>query len=559
MALLKLNQDPLRSVFIHPLFKSMFFKSPLLYLFATALFVSSCASVGTPEGGAKDAEPPKLVQSNPKEGQLNVKTKELVLTFNEEIQTKDITRQLLITPSINNPVKTTFKKETLRVEFEKDLLPNTTYFINFRGGVVDVTESNKPINLSLTFSTGTFIDSGQVKGVIHDLYTNEPEKNINVVLYPTNDTTTIRKHRPYYITQTDEKGNYVFRNIRLGSYRILAHQDRNNNMIYDNENEEIGYQKDPVNITATTPNTDLVTFKIDTKQPIAETTQKFTDEYRITYNEGLSAVKIAPLTAPNNPAPFIPLQNKTGEVVSLFPTAPVNNEKYLLSATDSAGNTKADTVTIALDTKKASRPKESITVKNYNGQLTKTDLVELHFNVPVKITEPQALVLVEDSTNRRPLTYPQDFKLNATATVLTLTQPIKANHTVQILADTSKIIPVAGERFRKVTLKFPVTNKIQVGTLLGAVNTAYKRYWIEILNDRQEILYTLDSPKQIKLDRMEPGKYRLRVKIDEDNDGTWRRGNKDLITPAEKIYHYPETIEIMANWEIEMKEPPLAF
>jgi hypothetical protein len=537
----------------------MFFKSPLLYVIATTLFISSCASVGTPEGGAKDTDPPKLVDSNPKEGQLNVKTKELVLTFNEEIQTKDINRQLLITPNINNPFKTSFKKETLRIEFEKDLLPNTTYFINFRGGVVDITESNKPNNLSLTFSTGTFIDSGQVKGVIRDLYTNQPEKNINVALYPTNDTTTIRKHRPYYVTQTDDNGNYTFRNIRLGSYRILAHQDRNNNMIYDNENEKIGYQKDPVNITHATPNVDLVTLKIDTRKPVAETNQKFTDEYRITYNEGLSSIKVGPLTAPNSPAPFIPLVNKTGEVVSLFPTAPVNNAKYLVTATDSSGNTKADTITIALETRKAPRSGESIAVKNFNGQLTKTDPVEIVFNVPVKVTEPQALTLVEDSLSRRPLTYPQDFKLNATATILTLTQPLKANRTVQILLDTTKVMPVAGERFRKPTLRFPITNKVQVGTLLGAVNTAYKRYWIEILNERGEVVYTLDTPKQLKLDKMEPGKYRIRVKIDEDNNGTWRQGNKDLLTPAERIYHYPAVIEIMANWEIVLSEPPLTF
>jgi uncharacterized protein (DUF2141 family) len=545
-------------IFIY--FRSMFLKSPFLYLLSLSLFVSSCASVGTPEGGPKDEEPPKLIDSNPKEGALNVKTKELVLTFDEEIQTKDITRQLLITPNINNPIKTSYKKETLRIEFENDLLPNTTYFINFRGGVVDITESNKPLNLGLTFSTGTFIDSGQVKGIIRDLYTNELEKNINVVLYPLNDTTTIRKHRPYYVTQTDDKGNYAFRNIRYGQYRILAHQDRNNNMIYDNENEKIGYQKDPINITDATPAIDLVTLKVDTRKPIAETSNKFSDEYRITYNEGLTNFKIAPLTAPNSPAPFIAVLSKKGEMVSLFPTGKVNNEKYLVMATDSSANVKADTITVALENKKASRPSESISVKSNNGQLGKADPVKIVFNVPVKITDPQAIVLVEDSTSRRPLIYPQDFTLNPLANTITLTQPLKANHTVQILLDTAKIVPVAGERFRKTTLKFPITNKVQVGTLLGAVETSYKRYWVEILNEQKEVLFTLDSPKQIKIDRVEPGKYTVRVKIDEDNDGIWRIGNKDLLTPAEKIHHYPGTIEVMANWEVDdLMKAPLKF
>jgi uncharacterized protein (DUF2141 family) len=549
----------MRSVFIHPLFKPMFLKSPLLYIIATTLFVSSCASVGTPEGGRKDAEPPKLLTSNPKDGQLNVKTKELVLTFNEEIQTKDINRQMLITPNINNPVKTSFKKETLRIEFEEDFLPNTTYFINFRGGVVDITESNKPGNLSLTFSTGIFIDSGQVKGVVRDLYTNALEKNINVVLYPTNDTTDFRKHRPYYVTQTDDKGNYTFRNIRLGSYRIYAHQDRNNNMYYDNENEKVGYLQNPVNITHATPNVDLVTFKVDTRKPVAESTQRFSDEFRITYNEGLTEIKIAPLAAPTSPAPFIPIIDKTGAVLSLFPTTPLKDEKYLVTATDSSLNAKPDTITIALDNKKAARPGEGMSVKNYNGQISKTDPLQLIFNVPVKITQPQALTLVEDSVSRRPLTYPQDFTLNSTATTITLTQPLKANKTVQLLVDTTKIVPVSGARFEQQTFRFPITNKIQVGTLMSAVSTKYYRYWVEILNERQEVVHTLIMPRQIKLDRLEPGKYTIRVKIDENNDGSWQKGNKDLVTPAEKIYHYPNTIDIMANWEIVITEPPLAF
>jgi uncharacterized protein (DUF2141 family) len=425
---------------------------------------------------------------------------------------------------------------------------------------VDVTESNKPNNLNLTFSTGTFIDSGQVKGVIRDLYTNQPEKSINVALYPTNDTTTIRKHRPYYVTQTDDNGNYTFRNIRLGSYRILAHQDRNNNMIYDNENEKIGYRKEPVNITATTPNVDLVTLRIDTRKPIAESSQKFSDAFRMTYNEGLTSVQVTPLAAPNGEAPFIPILSKTGEVLSLFPLKPVNNEQYLVTVTDSARNTKADTVAIGLDnTKKPSRQGEDIGVKNYNGQLVKTEPLEIQFSAPIFIRDPKGIELVEDSTSRRFLNYPQDLKANPTFTAFTLTQPLKANHNVQILVDTTTIVPVAGPRFTKPNLRFGITNKVQVGTLLGAVNTAYKRYWIEILNERQEVVYSLDSPKQLKLDRMEPGKYRIRVKIDEDNDGTWRQGNKDLVTPAEMIYHYPQVIDIMANWEIELKEPPLAF
>ncbi|PIQ22513.1 MAG: hypothetical protein COW65_02725, partial [Cytophagales bacterium CG18_big_fil_WC_8_21_14_2_50_42_9] len=158
----------------------MFKPAYFLYFLFLSFFTYSCASVGNPEGGPKDEVPPKLIDSNPKNRSLNVNTQKLEFVFNEEIQVKDLNRQLLITPYTNNTYKSTVSKEKLTLEFEKALEPNTTYFINFRGAVSDLTEGNKPENLSLTFSTGTYLDSGQVSGNVRDLYSNASEKAINV-------------------------------------------------------------------------------------------------------------------------------------------------------------------------------------------------------------------------------------------------------------------------------------------------------------------------------------------------------------------------------------------
>jgi hypothetical protein len=325
-------------------------------------------------------------------------------------------------------------------------------------------------------------------------------------------------------------------------------------MIYDNDNERIAYLGNFVKVNSVTPPTDLLTVRIDTKKPLLETSEKFVEEYRLNYNEGISAFRINQLN--NTPAPFLTLADKRGSKITLYPTTPTPNARYLVSATDSSGNARLDTLNITFEGKKASRAGEAYTMKVQNGQLTKDTPLDLTFKVPIKIVQPEgAITLVEDSVSRTALNFPKDLKLDPTATVLKIATPLKAKKTVQILLDTTKILPITGDRFRKQTTRLQITNKTNVGGLSAKINTSYKRYWVEIMNKAGEIVYTLDSPKAINLERLEPSTYNIRIKVDEDNNGKWRDGNADLKTMPEKVYHYPANINIKENWVIEIKEP----
>ena len=523
----------------------------ILLLLYIAFYLYSCASIGTPEGGAKDVQPPKLIVSQPVNRSLKVTGNTIELEFDEQIRLKDLNRQLIVTPNTNNTFTSTVSKNILKLEFEKPFETNTTYFINFREAVEDITEGNKAANLSLTFSTGTYIDSAQVKGIVHELYTNAAEAKTNVVLFPANDTSTIRKHKPFYFTQTDDKGNYQLQNVKDGEYRIYAHQDRNNNMIYDNDNERVGYLGNTIKVTSATPDQNLTTVRIDTKKPLVESSQKFVEEFQIIYNEGLSAFKISPL-ANNTPAPFVFLADKRGSKITVYPTTQTPASRYLVAATDSAGNARLDTLNITFEGKKAPRSGDAYTLKAEGNQLAKDEPLVLTFKVPVKIQQPQgAITLVEDSVSRKALNSPQDIKLDPTATILSITTLRQAKKTLQIILDTTKVVPVSGDRFRQQKTKLEITNKIEVGGLTGKITTSYKKYWVEIINKAGEVVLVLDTPKALKLDRLTPDTYRIRVKIDEDNNGTWRAGNADLKTVPEKIYHHPAIIEVRANWEIE--------
>ncbi|QNF32674.1 Ig-like domain-containing protein [Adhaeribacter swui] len=527
------------------------FISRKLLNYTILLITCGCASISPPEGGEKDILSPELVSSTPANKALQVSGKTITLRFNEEVRLKDFNRQLIISPSTENQITSEVDREEVKLTFEKEFLPNTTYYLNFREGIEDITEGNKPKNLTLTFSTGAYLDSGQVQGVVTDLLTSEPAKNINVVLYNVNDTTTIRKNKPYYLTKTDDQGNYVLQNIKYGTYNLYAHQDKNNDNIYNDEKENIGYLATPVEITAQTPPQDLQLVRIDTKPPFISSRQPYLDEYHLNYNEGITAIKIAGGDSTDLYS-FIGQNTKT---VRFFPNTNQIKGKYFITAQDSAGNAKTDTVNIAFSGKKARR-NPTFQVLPKASQVKGNEQFQLIFDAPLRLTNGPLLTLVEDSLTNRVLTYPQEVKANSSKNILLFNLNSKAKETIDIVADTTVLIPVSGDRFKKQKLNLTISEKDQGGSIDLKLKTDYKKYFLELLDKDFKILKTYNSPTSFSINDLEPGTYRIRVKIDEDLNGTWRAGNPDLKTIPEKVINLPRPIEVRVNW---VQDVPFEF
>lgn len=530
---------------IHP--KTIMFSINRILYCLIIFFTFSCASISPPEGGEKDIIPPALISSLPAHKSIKVTGKTVTLTFDEEIRLKDFNRQLIITPNTGNTIKSEANRNKIKLEFEKDFIPNTTYFFNFREGIEDITEGNKPKNLALTFSTGTYLDSGQVQGNVHDLLTNTPEKDINVVLYAANDTTTIRKNKPYYLTKTAENGDYLLQNIKNGSYYISAHNDKNNDNIYNDEKEKVAYLAGPITIQHQTPPQDLQTIRIDTKSPYIATRQAYIDEFHLNYNEGITAVKINGGAANE----LLSLIDENTKTVRLFPNNGQMKGLYYITAVDSANNAKIDTLQIAFEGKKASR-NPGFTVLNKSTKVKPDETIQLQFDVPLKLTNGPLLTIVEDSVTKRTISYPEDFKINESKNLISFNLNAKAKETIELIADTSRLLPVSGDRFKKQSVKFTITDKEQGGTLDIKIKTDYQSYILELLDNNFKVQQAYISPKSFRIDSLPPGTYRFRVKIDEDGNGSWRAGDKDLKTIPEKVYNYPTPIEVRVDWEQEV-------
>lgn len=526
----------------------------ILLILSTAITAASCASVSSPEGGAKDETPPTLQSSNPKDQELNVKSRTITLVFDEEVQQNKLNSELLITPNTDNKYKIKSDREKLSLEFEKPLQENTTYTFNFREGITDITEKNKATNLKLSFSTGAYIDSSKVSGTVLDLMTQQPQKETVVALYPTNDTLSIRKNKPYYQTETDAEGKFELTNIKEGEYTIYALADKNNNAYYDNEEEKIGYLAKPVTITPTTEPIQLEILKIDTKKPILLRRESFLDRFTANYNEGIKDFK-AIATQPA--ASIINYKiDATGKAVDLFKSQSYNGGKTILTAVDSAGNITTDTLDIKFEGKKAQRIKGSqLKVMNNAGPQNYVvgSEITVEIETPVRVTGKEPILILSDTVTIKKLKYPEEVTLDSTGSEFKFKMPQVNGRTnkLAILVDSNAVKPIVGGPIKFERIPLTLAESGGFGNVKGTIITKYPAYIIQLITEDFKVVKQVRNVKNFEFKNLTPGQYRIRVLVDENNNGKWEAGDPEFKRKPEKVYLHPKVLDVRANWEME--------
>lgn len=213
-----------------------------IYILAAvlALLTAACASIGRPEGGPRDEEPPRFVRSNPAPGQLNVKGRSFTLTFDENVQLEDAFNKVIVSPVQKEAPQVSANGRTVRVNLRDTLLPDMTYTIDFGDAVKDLNEGNVLDGFALDFSTGDRIDSLRVAGRVLKASNLEPAQGILVAAYSNLADTAVRTLPPDRIARTNQYGTFTLRNLADTVYRIYAIDDVNRDNHWD-RSEDIAF------------------------------------------------------------------------------------------------------------------------------------------------------------------------------------------------------------------------------------------------------------------------------------------------------------------------------
>ena len=206
--------------------------------------------------GPKDTQPPQVIKIRPPNYSAHFKGDRFEIDFDEFIELNNINQSLLISPPMDELPDFKAKGKTLLVKFNEELKENTTYTLFFGDAIVDITEKNPVIENTYIFSTGDRVDSMSMEGKVINAIDLQPAADVFVMLYKVTDkAVTLNDNgnrdieldsmpmlfKPFYLSKTNENGQYKFNGLADEKYLIFALRDLNSNHIFDQPTEEIAF------------------------------------------------------------------------------------------------------------------------------------------------------------------------------------------------------------------------------------------------------------------------------------------------------------------------------
>jgi hypothetical protein len=541
------------------------------------LFLLSCAKQSTPTGGPKDSIPPIMVRSFPKQKQLNFKEKEITLEFNEAIQILNPREQLIITPTVGKDYKATANKKEVTIQFEDNFKDSTTYTINFREAVSDITEKNAAKNLQLAFSTGPYIDSLIIEGNVYDLLKGKEIKDATIALYES-DTFNIFKHKPNYITKSNDKGIFKIENLKPGIYHIYAFEDKNKNIIADSKNENYGFIAKEINLIQNVKNISIPLIHLDARSLKLTSARPYNNYFNIRFGKNLLKYNIT-----SDSTEITSCYGDDHSNIKVFNELKgIDSLKIKLHAEDSIGNTLDSSLYVKFNTKKDIQiEKFNMSIVENNVSANKGELkITLSFNKPIKQVNFDSLLYVRDSTQIFKFTKEEfDWKQEINTLFIKKTidkklyvkneekdQPKEAKKPApdskpkkiienQLLIGKGVFISIDNDSSQRKKEQVKVLREEDTGILLTSVKTNEKNYITQVITKDFKVLEYTTSKPESKFENLIPTSYQLKLVIDRNGNSIWDPGNffkKEEPEPA--IYYTNEKkdqiINLKANWEL---------
>ena len=525
----------------------------ILLLLIFSFLVHSCARVGSPVGGSKDTLAPKFLSSNIDTTRVNVRRdiKELRIDFDEYITLKDVSKNLNISPPIENITRilpSNIANKFLVIQWSDTLQANTTYNFNFGNSIADNSEGNVLRYFNFAFSTGEKLDDLYISGEVKDAFAitkqNSSENKMVVGMYQLKDTIDYKK-KPYYITKVDDDGYYELNYLAPGKYKIIAFDDENGNSVYDPGKEKIGFRKDTVSIEKSISGLNLKLYpsKKAFKKPelkeipggILMTFEGNPTDVKVTSrNEKLQDFKVTHIPKSDSVRIwFDAVKSNIGQTVT-------ENLKFGYEA-----DGKKDSTSVFYKY----NAKNAMTVdNNIGGSLLppKTDF-KLISNYIVDKINPEKWTLKTDSVS-------QNF-----------TAKISAANPYEILVQSDFVV---GKKYQLTIPKTTVSSfyeknaaskrydfeadKVEnYGSLNFTLTNAPKtKYWIQLLDSSEKAVYQkYTSGTQVNFAIVKPGDYIVRILVDNNENNHWDEADFVNETFAEDSYIYYKMVVARALWE----------
>lgn len=529
-------------------------QAPLCFLAAVSIVILyGCASVQHPMGGPKDVTPPKVVQIVPKNLSTQFTAKKIVITFDEYFNLKNEFREVTISPEMEKPPILKKIKKNLEVTFEEPLLPNTTYTLNFGNSIADINESNELKNFTYVFSTGSVLDSLQISGKVTNAFTGKPEQNASVFIIPIKADTAFGRKKPAIYARTDSAGRFVLQNLREDIYNLYALQEKNNDRLYLQGEEYVGFLKTPINLMRNVDTINIAVFKEPAKDfKVLERKINPDGTILLTFNRSLANPKISVVS---------PSQLDIGKQMVL--SAGQDSARLWLNdmSFDSLRVAVSENDSVLQSIKLTRAKKETyiralVPTDNLDpaGNLYPGAPLHLTFQLPITGVDKSKITFLQDSVPQTNFSIRKD---SSNILSVLVDYPFQEKKKYEIRFAEGAINSVFDSKNKYFTKRLQLLNSSDFGKLSVAFTLPEKdkQYIFELINESNKTIYhkIISRDTAFTLPTVKNGNYRIKIIYDTNKNGTWDTGNLIKKQFPEQIWLDPRTFTIRPNWEVQQR------
>lgn len=557
------------------------------------ILVSSCAQIVAPGGGKKDEIPPRVVKYSPDSAQLNFKSRSIEITFDEFVHLQDLNSQLIISPPMENTPEINLKNKKLIIDLNKkdSLKPNTTYCISFGNAIQDFNENNPSDNFRYIFSTGSYIDSLMVKGKVENAFDHKTEKGILVMLYSDLSDSVVYKKLPEYFAKTKEDGTFQINNIRNGNYKIIALKDANANYKYDGESEMIGFVDTLVNPNEK-KNILIELFQEPAKKIFLKKQYHYSyGKVVLVFNQGSDSIKVTNLSKDLKGVQELFDYSKNKDTLTYWIA---NYQKDSLKLLVSNGNKVLDTVEFkmikkedALNSKRSPLKLSLVSSPNGNQGFDLNSEIKLVFNHPISLESKfenfnfkqdtlayvgkngswldflsegifSFVLCAVEGDSLGEIIFKKNHPNEAVPNFLSTNKLIllKENTNYHLFIPPGTFTDIFGLTNDTIKIDFKTKEEKFYGVMKLKVNVPETKgnYIVQLLDEKESVVRENEIKKTetISYTNLYPQKYKLKIVVDENNNGKWDSGNYlKKITP-EKVIYNRELTTIRSNWDLDL-------
>lgn len=545
-------------------------KAKLVILCFSVLLFNGCANESVPQGGEQDKIPPKSINSSPANKSLKFNSDKIQIIFDEFLKPTGFAKTL-ISPPLEKKPDFHIEGKKLTVKLKSQLRDSTTYTLNFADDIKDLNEGNTLNNFTYVFSTGSYIDSQTISGSVSSAKDNSPLSDVIVSLYPEDSTDGVTHTKPYYFAITDKSGHYQINNIKSGNYLLFGLKDQNNNYEYDQPNELIAFEKQPVVLTdSNISNQNLRLFSENTKKlKISEARSVEPGKLMFAFSKPIINFKLDWGGYSKNDFAWIYPTNDT--VIYWYSNNYISKDSFFITVND----TLLDTLILKLKSidkdsiekeknksfiveNQSIRKEISLNKEEKNSQISLYQSYKINFALPIIEINPAASIQIMEDTTKQSLTpkLTMDEKTKQTATIDFLKKE-KTTYTLTIQDSAFKNI--FGFWNKKIVQHLVTDKKDNYGNLNITLKTQNpeKYYIIQLLNASnepvKEFFFTGNGERRVVAENVPSGMYKFVVVEDDNRNGKWDTGSFINKIQPEKIFTYKDTYQLKGGWDLDVE------